>query len=219
MTKKSKKRRRGKQGKSGRTSSRPASKRKLAQAGHRVQAFEISDEVEETYKPGIAEEMADATLLLKTGHLIEARDAFQSVIQREPQIREAYANLAVAYLQLGDQEAAEGLWREAIDMFPRYVFPRANLAQRCLRRGQVDEAESLLKPLEKVRRFHSGEFRFYVLTYCDVLAAQGNYAAALSWLNLLSKALPRSPGVWPRRVRYRIGRLLHRKRPSQSQMG
>lgn len=109
MTRKSKKRRRGKQGKSGRTSSRPASMRKLAQAGYKV--------------------------------------------------------------------------------------------------------------LEKVRRFHSGEFRFYALTYCDVLAAQGNYAAALSWLNLLSKALPRSPGVWPRRVRYRIGRLLHRKQPSQSQMG
>lgn len=209
MTKKSK-RRRDKRSKSRRTPSRSASVHELVQAGYQVRAFEISDEIK-GYDPGIAEEMFDATLLLKTHHFVEARDAFQSIIRRQPGIREAYANLAVAYLKLGDQEAAEALWREAIDKFPRYVFPRANLAQRCLRRGQVDEAESLLKPLEKVRKFHSGEFRFYVLTYSDVLAAQGNYAAALSWLKLLSKALPRSPGVWPRRVRYWIGRLLHRK--------
>jgi tetratricopeptide (TPR) repeat protein len=185
------------------------SARKLAQDGYQVRVFEISDEIK-GHSPALKEKMFDATLLLKTGRLIEARDALQSIIQRYPKVREAYANLGVAYLELGDQEAAEALWRETIDKFPRYVFPRANLAQRCLQRGQVDEAERLLKPLEKVRKFHSGEFRFYALTYSDVLAAQGNYTAALSWLKMLSKMLPRSPGVWPRRVRFWIGRLLHR---------
>ncbi|RLC76210.1 MAG: hypothetical protein DRI81_10480 [Chloroflexi bacterium] len=210
MTKKSKKRRRSKHSKSGRTPPRSASMHDLIQAGYQVRAFEISDEIK-GYKPGIAKEMSDATLLLKTGHFVEAQYAFQSIIRRQPGIREAYTNLAVAYLKLGDQGAAESLWQTGIDKFPRYVFPRANLAQRCLQRGQVDEAENLLKPLEKVRKFHSGEFRFYVLTYSDVLAAQGNYTAALSWLKLLSKMLPRSPGVWPRKVRYWIGRLLHRE--------
>ncbi len=185
------------------------SARKLAQDGYQVRVFEISDELK-GYNPALKEKMFDATLLLKTGRLIEARDAFQSIIQRHPKIREAYANLGVAYHKLGDPEAAEALWRETIDKFPRYVFPRANLAQRCLQRGQVDEAERLLKPLEKMRKFHSGEFRFYALTYSDVLAAQRNYTAALSWLKMLSEILPRSPGVWLRRVRFWIGRLLHR---------
>jgi tetratricopeptide (TPR) repeat protein len=209
MTKRSTKRRSSKQSKTKHTLSAPDSARKLAQDGHQVRVFEISDEIK-GYRPEIGEKMSEATLLLKTGRLIEARDAFQSIIRRYPKIREAYANLGAAYLKLGDPEAAEALWREAVDKFPRYVFPRANLAQRCLRRGQVDEAERLLKPLERVRKFHSGEFRFYVLTYSDVLAAQGNYAAALSWLKMLSEMLPRVPGIWTRRVRFWIGRLLHR---------
>ncbi len=208
MTKRGKRAKRGSKKKH--TQPVPDIARKLAQDGYQVRVFEISDEIK-GYKPALKEKMFDATLLLKTGRLIEARDAFQSIIQRHPKIREAYANLGVAYLKLGDPEAAEALWRETIDKFPHYVFPRANLAQRCLRRGQVDEAERLLKPLEKVRKFHSGEFRFYALTYSDVLAAQGNYTAALSWLKLLSEMLPRSPGIWLRRVRFWIGRLLHRE--------
>jgi len=188
----------------------PASTRDLARAGYDILAFEISDEIEETYKSGMAEEMAEATLLLKAGHLVEARDAFERIIQREPRIREAYANLAVAYLNLGDQEKAEAIWQETIANFPQYVFPRANLAQIYLQRGQVDEAASLLQPLLKVRKFNAGEFRFFVLTYSDILAAQGNYAAALSWLNMLSRMLPGSRGIWSRRIRYGIRRLLHR---------
>jgi len=188
----------------------PASVRDLARAGYEVLAFEISDEIEEAYAPGIADEMAEATLLVKRGRFAEGREAFERIIQREPRIREAYANLAVAYLKLGDREKAEAIWRETMAKFPRYVFPRANLAQICLRRGQVEEAESLLRPLQKVRKFHSGEFRFFVLTYSDVLAAQGKFAAALSWVNMLARMLPGSRGIGWRRIRYGIGRLLRR---------
>ena len=206
------KRRKSKSTRSGTAPSMSPRMRELAQAGHPIRGFKISDEIEERVRPGIAAEMSQATLFLKWGRLAEARDALQSIIQREPRIKEAYSNLAAAYLKLGDSQAAHALWQEAIEKFPRYAYPRANLAQAHLRRGQVDEAEELLKPLEKVRTFHSGEFRFYVLTYSDVLAARGNYAAALSWLNMLSPTLPGSPGIWSRRIRYWIGRLLHRKR-------
>ncbi len=97
-----------------------------------------------------------------------------------------------------------------MEKFPRYVFPRTNLAQTCLERGQVDEAEQLLIPLDKLRKFTSGEFRFYALTWSDVLAAQGNYEAALSWLRMLSEAMPGAPGIGSRQARYRIGQLSHR---------
>ena len=197
---------------SGKAPSMSPRMRELARAGHPIRAFKISDEINQRFKPGIAEEMSEATLLLKWGRLAEARDAFVSIIQREPRIKEAYSNLALAYLKLGEPWAAQALWQEAIERFPRYAYPRANLAQAYLRRGRVDEAEELLKPLEKVRTFHSGEFRFYVLTYSDVLAAQGDYAAALSWLNMLSQTLPDSPGIGSRRIRYWIGRLLHWKK-------
>ena len=210
MAKSKKRRKRKSRAKSKSRPSVPAGMRKkLAQAGARLQirAFEISDEVKDTYKPGITDEIAEATILLKGGHLGEAKAAFRRIIEREPRAKEAYSNLAAAYKLSGDEEAAEALFRETMEKFPRYVFPRTNLAQTCLERGQVEEAEQLLIPLDKLRKFTSGEFRFYALTWSDVLAARGNYEAALSWLRMLSEALPDSPGIGSRRARYRIGQL------------
>ena len=209
-SKKKRKRKRRSKRKSQSRSSVPASvRKKLAQAGPglQIRAFEISDEVKDTYKPGITDEIAEATILLKGGLLGEAKAAFRRIIEREPRAKEAYSNLAVAYKLSGDKEAAEALFRESVEKFPRYVFPRTNLAQTCLERGQVDEAAQLLIPLDKLRKFTSGEFRFYALTWSDVLAAQGNYEAALSWLRMLSEAMPGAPGIGSRRVRYRIGQL------------
>ncbi len=212
---KSKKRRKRKRKSQGKSRSRPpapvGTRKKLAQAGPglQIRAFEISDEVKDIYKPGITDEIAEATILLKEGHLGEAKAASRRIIEREPRAKEAYSNLAVAYKLSGDEEAAEALFRETMEKFPRYVFPRTNLAQTCLERGQVEEAEQLLIPLDKLRKFTSGEFRFYALTWSDILAARGNYEAALSWLRMLSEALPDSPGVSERRVRYRIGQLSH----------
>jgi len=98
---------------------------------------------------------------------------------------------------------------ETIEKFPRYAYPRANLAQQYLKRGLVNEAKSLLMPGGKhLRKFNSGEFRFYFLTCADVLAHQGNFGAALSWVSMVSKTLPHSRGIWRRRIRFWVGRLL-----------
>jgi tetratricopeptide (TPR) repeat protein len=190
----------------------PVSMQKLAPAGYEVRTFEISDEVKDTYKPGVMDEIAEATAMLRRGRLDEAKAAFQGIIEREPRAREAYANLAVTYMQSGDEEAAEALLRETADKFPLYVFPRINLALIHLRRGQADEAEEMLVSLDELRKFTPGEFRIYALTWSDVLAAQGEYEGAILWLRLLSDALPGSPGLWERRIRYWVGRLFHRGR-------
>jgi len=188
----------------------PARMRKLAQAGYHVRAFEISDDVEDTYKPGITDEIVEATILLKRGCVDEAKATFQSIIEREPRAREAYTNLAAAYTMSGDEETAEALSREAMEMFPMYVLPRTNLAQIFLRRGQVDEAEKLLIPLDKLKKFTSSEFQFYALMWSDILAARGDYEAARSWLDMLSEVIPDAPGLRGRRIRYSLGRWLHR---------
>lgn len=170
-------------------------------------SFEITDEVQDTYRSGITEEIADATLLLQGGQFAEARDAFESIVGREPRCREAYANLAVTHLQLGDRDEAEALLQKTIAKFPRYVFPRANLARIRLHEGKPDEALDLLEPLQKARRFHPLEFQHFVLTFSDVLAAQSNYRGALVWLNVLRDTLPGTRGLWSRRIRYGIRRL------------
>ena len=196
-------------------SPRPAGLRKeLAQDGTqvRIRSFQISDEAVDTYRPGITDEIGEATVLLKRGHADQAKAAFQSILDREPRAREAYTNLAVACTMSGDEERAEALIREAMRKFPKYVFPRINLARLHLRRGQVDEAEKLLIPLDNLRKFTSSEFYNYALTWGDLLAAHGEYEGAQAWLKMLLQVMPGAPGLWGRRIRWSIGRLLSRGR-------
>lgn len=190
----------------------PAEMQKLAQAGYLVRLFEIVDDIEGNYKQGIPDEIGEATWLVKTGRLDEAKTAFQHIIDREPRAREAYANLGAIYVKMGDEETAEALFREAIDKFPRYVFPRASMALMHLQRGQGDKAEAIMRPLDDLEQFTSTEFRMYILTWSDIYAHQRHFKTALSWLRLLPKLLPRSRGVWKRRIIYWIGRTFLEKR-------
>ena len=216
-SKKRKDKRRSKQtgkrtGKRGGSPPMSAKMQKMAQAGYQVRAFAIVDDAGGNYKPGIPGEIGEATWLVKTGRLGEAKTAFQRIIEREPRAKEAYANLGAIYVKMGDKAAAEALFREAIDKFPRYVFPRASMALIYLKRDQVDEAEAVMRPLDNLQKFTSTEFRMYVLTWSDIYARQRHFKVALSWLRILPKLLPRSRGVWKRRIIFWVGRIFLEKR-------
>ena len=174
----------------------PPKRRNSALAGIQLRAFEIKDEIDETYQPGIPDEIADATIKLRDGQAEEAKAAFESIIEREPRAREAYLNLAVAYALQGDETTAETLTRQLLDKFPNYAMPRLNLAKLHLHRGQIEEAEKMLLPLDHVRKFTSIEFQNYTLTWSDILTAEGNYAAAQSWKNMLLDVMAKSPGMF-----------------------
>lgn len=191
----------------------PAKMQELARAGHQVRLFEIADnDAGSNYKRGIPDEMGEATRLVKTGHLDEAKTAFQSIIEREPRAREAYANLGAIYVKMGDEETGKAIFREAMDKFPRYVFPRASMALLYLQRGQDDKAEAIMRPLDNLEQFTSTEFRMYVLTWCDIHVRQRHFKVALSWLKMIPILLPRSRGVWNRRIFYWFGRIFLEKR-------
>ncbi len=184
--------------------------RKLKQAGYKMVAFEVSDDLDPRYQY-IEDEVAEATWLIKRGQLEKARAAFESIIAREPRVKESYTNLGVIYTQLDQPETAEALFLQAVEKFPGYAYPRANLAQIYLQRGQVGKAEEILTPGGKVlRKFSSAEFGFYFTIYSDILAEQGNYKAALSWLKMLSQALPGGQGILRRRIGYSILGFIHR---------
>jgi tetratricopeptide (TPR) repeat protein len=174
----------------------PPKRRNSALAGVQLRAFEIRDEIDETYQPGIPAEIADATIKLRDGQIEEAKAAFERIIEREPRAREAYLNLAVAYAQLGDEATAEILTRQLLDKFPTYAMPRLNLAKLHLHRGQIEEAENMLLPLDHISKFTSIEFQNYTLTWHDILTAKGNHAAAQSWKNMLLDVMSKSPDMF-----------------------
>ena len=122
---KSKRRHKGKQkrkrtGKRRSSSARSTRAHKSAPAVQ-LRAFEIVDDVGGNYKPGITDEIGEATRLFKIGRIDEAQVAFQRVIEREPQAKEAYANLAAVYVQMGDDDTAETIFEETVDKFPTWI--------------------------------------------------------------------------------------------------
>lgn len=172
----------------------PPQRRSLA--GVQLRTFEIRDEIDETYLPGIPDELGDATVMVREGRIKEAKAAFESIIEREPRAREAYLNLAVAHALLGDEATAEALIQQTLEKFPNYAMPRLNLAKLYLRRGQIEAAKEMLLPLDQVRKFTSIEFQTYALTWSDILKAEGDPAAAQSWANMLYDVMAKNPDMF-----------------------
>jgi thioredoxin-like negative regulator of GroEL len=168
----------------------------LARAGLQLKTYEIRDEIDETYQPGIPDEIADATILLQKGQFEEAKTAFKQIIEREPRAREAYLNLAAAYGLQGDEATAEILTWQTLDKFPNYVMPRLNLAKLYLHRGQVEKAKEMILPLDHVTRFSSIEFQIYAATWSDILTTEGDHAAAQSWKKMLYDIMSKNPGMF-----------------------
>lgn len=64
-----------------------------------------------------------------------------AVYSRDPKAM-AFNNVGSAHLNLGQLEAAEAAFREAIQIDPEYPIPYSNLAALCTLRGEPAEAEA-----------------------------------------------------------------------------
>ncbi len=170
--------------------------RSLARQGLQLRSFEIRNEIDETYAPGIPDEIAEATIKLQQGRVEEAKAAFERIIEREPRAREAYMNLAAAYAFQGDEATAEAMAWQIIEKFPTYPLPRINIAKMYLSRGQIEEARDMLLPLDNVNKFTFGEFQNYALAWSDLMQAEGNSAAAQSWQKMLLDVMAKAPGLF-----------------------
>jgi len=173
----------------------PPARRRLPK-GVQLRSFTISDEIDHNYQPGIPDELAEATIMLREGRIKEAKAAFERIIEREPRAREAYLNLAVAYVHLGDEATAETLMRQTLEKFPDYAMPRINLARTYLHRRQLKEAKEMLLPLDESRKFTSIEFQGYAATWSDILKAEGDSAAAESWKRMLYDVMLKNPAMF-----------------------
>ena len=81
-----------------------------------------------------------------------------------------------------------------------YVFPRCNLALRCLRQDDVDGAVEMLKPLADRTRFQPQEMAFYAYTQARIFVANDEFDEARD-------ALKMAVQLWPD---YELAQDLHR---------
>lgn len=173
----------------------PQPKNRLPE-GVQLRSFIIGNEVDRDYQPGIPDELSEATIMLREGRIKEAKAALERIIEREPRAREAYLNLAVAYIHLGDKTTAETLTWQTLDKFPNYAMARINLARTYLHRHQIKEAREMLLPLDETQQFTSSEFQGYAATWSDISKAEGNSEAAESWKRMLYDVMLKNPGMF-----------------------
>jgi tetratricopeptide (TPR) repeat protein len=130
-------------------------------------------------------------------------------------------NLAAVYEQRGQMQESEALLRQIFDKHPDYSFPRINLARMRIRRGELDQAEELLKPLLSRKRFHFNEFGYFCNAQIELFTARKNKDAARSWLGMWEGIDPEHPAVWQWKVKLEgpsvLAELFGRDKPRRRQ--
>lgn len=108
-------------------------------------AYEIFDSAEPAYLNAVRLAAGEPRwpyllgyLYQQTGRFEEAMTQFVTVLQRQPERREASARLADVYLQVNRLRDAREQYRGLIDVFP--AFARNGLGEVALREGRFEEA-------------------------------------------------------------------------------
>lgn len=165
--------------------------------------WEIHEEAEQReHAPKVEKWMAEAIYTLRDGDAKKAERLLKQALEVEPDSPDILNNLAAAYMVQERTQEAEELFQQVHQHHPDYMFARIGLAHLLIKRGQLDEAEALLKPLLTRKHFHVGEMIAFLNAQIELYVAQGNTDAARSWLDMWINLAPEHPAisVWKRRL-------------------
>jgi len=167
-----------------------------------LMTFELHEEPDPERDPQVEQWLTEATLALHRRDADEAERLLKQALEIEPDVPALLNNLAAAYEMQGRRQEAEVIIRRLHEQYPDYVFARTGMAQLCISRGEIDEAEALLKPLRTRRRFHFSEFAAFCVAQIQLFLAQDNLDAARSWLDMWASADPDHHAIaeWRRRL-------------------
>ena len=101
--------------------------RRLADEGQQDAALRRLDERLVRDPSDVPARFLKGSILLQTGKLGEAREAFDEVTRRAPKLPEPYNNLAVIYAAQGDYEKARQSLYKAEHQAPDYAAAQINL--------------------------------------------------------------------------------------------
>lgn len=117
-----------------------------------------------------------ATLLLRQGRYLQARDLLEQTLRIEPRLVEGYTLLAATLRALGDAAGVERALRQAVMLEPQRIPPRLALGDLLAEIGRHDEAEALLRETLVA----SGHHPQTVVALARLLLARGRADAALA---------------------------------------
>jgi tetratricopeptide (TPR) repeat protein len=155
-----------------------------------VRHYEITDEPTTQYPPEVEEVLYDGLEALQQGDLDQAEELLRHMLALEPRAKDAYNNLGTIYARRGEMERAQEMFRAALEIDPLYVFPRCNLVPFLLDEDDVEGAREMLKPLDKLTRFHPLEMASFFCAQARISMHQGELEEART-------ALEQALELWP----------------------
>jgi tetratricopeptide (TPR) repeat protein len=176
-----------------RNHSRHAARRRAA-TGRLGMAFEIYDTPVELNRTEDVQELAERAYdLLAHKDGPGAEIVLKQALKMEPDACDLRNNLCAAYEMQGRRGEAEALVREIHERNPHYFFGRTNLAQLCIKEGNLERAGRLLEPLLKQRRMHVTEFSALAGAQIHFHLASGDVDRARSWFKIWTETAPGHP--------------------------
>ncbi len=172
--------------------------------------IEIISKPMHNHKPKTLKLAADATLALREHRVEEAMELLNQAIALEPDAPDLQNNLAMAYSLQGDTARAEAMVREIYQQYPDYFSGVVNMARIHLQKGELDEAQALLKPLLEYKRLHISEIESLCETQVRLWLAKGEPKAAQAWLDMWSQINPDSPNIATLRRKLSLPAWLHK---------
>lgn len=149
----------------------------------------ISDDPLPSELPDAAhEKLTTAMALLHAGKLQQAQTEYERLLKQYPTETSIYTNLAYIYSKLGKGEKeVERLMERALAVNPDYLIGRCNLATLMLDQNRIEEAENLLKGLERREQLHTDEAFAYHVVLVQLSMKKGRYDSASRILENLKR--------------------------------
>ncbi len=117
-------------------------------------------------------------LAMNAGHLAQAKEAFQKVLEKCPDDAETLAWLGQVLVNEGEVEAGIRSMERALELRPNILGTAQNVARLYRRQGQPERA---LQALELILEHSPRELKFY-LSACKVCEKQKDWDRALNYL-------------------------------------
>ena len=174
--------------------------------------YEFHDDPTFKHAPQVEKWLAESVRAEKANDVDRAEELLQRALAVEPDAPDLLNNLATVHELRGRKSEANALLRELVEKHPDYSSPRISLALDAIKRGDLEQAEALLRPLLTRKRFNSQEFGFFCHAQMELLLAKHQPEGAQSWLGMWSGIDPDNPVLadWRRRLSGRkpLSRLL-----------
>ncbi len=128
----------------------------------------------------------------------------------EPDSPDLLNNLAGTYQMQGRTEEAYNLLSELSSNYPDYLFPIISLARLKIKKGEIAEAEALLKPLISRKRFQFSEFSNFCTAQIEFFMAKKDKDSARKWLQMWDNFDPENPDLLPWKLKLDGDNLLNK---------